>query len=204
MAEAKAAAAKGPVRYTSPYDFMQSPTNGMTAIGPPWSEITAYDLNTGEIKWRIPDGGVTAPAEANIPAEHRRAHAARRTARHGWRLALRGDRVGPHGACLRSRDGQGRVEQRSADRVGRRAGDATKWTDVSSSCSRWRPAPDSSRLASADPHLRAVRAGGCAAGGGPEAQAARGAGAGAGGGGRGRGGAPPAPGAYIAYALPRK
>src|SRR5215208_7673459 len=68
MAVAKAAAAKGPVRYTSPYDFMQSPTNGMTAIGPPWSEITAYDLNTGEIKWRIPDGGVTAPAEANIPA----------------------------------------------------------------------------------------------------------------------------------------
>jgi quinoprotein glucose dehydrogenase len=55
------------VRYTSPYDFMQSPTNGMTAIGPPWSEITAYDLNTGEIKWRIPDGGVTAPAEAKLP-----------------------------------------------------------------------------------------------------------------------------------------
>src|SRR4029079_12156478 len=68
IADAKAAAAKGPVRYTSPYDFMQSPTNGMTAIGPPWSEITAYDLNTGEIKWRIPDGGVTAPAEAKIPA----------------------------------------------------------------------------------------------------------------------------------------
>ena len=40
----------------------------MTAIGPPWSEITAYDLNTGEIKWRIPDGGVTAPADAKIPA----------------------------------------------------------------------------------------------------------------------------------------
>ena len=59
---------KGPVRYTSPYEFMNSPTNGMTAIGPPWSEITAYDLNTGEIKWRIPDGGVTAPPEANIPA----------------------------------------------------------------------------------------------------------------------------------------
>jgi hypothetical protein len=39
--------------------------------------------------------------------------------------------------------------------------------------------------------------------GGPEAQAARGAGAG-GGGGRGRGGPPPAPGAYIAYALPKK
>ena len=69
MAAAKEAAAKGPVRYTSPYDFMQSPTNGMTAIGPPWSEITAYDLNTGEIKWRIPDGGVTAPPEAGFKAD---------------------------------------------------------------------------------------------------------------------------------------
>jgi quinoprotein glucose dehydrogenase len=31
----------------------------MGAMGPPWSEITAYDLNTGEIKWRKPNGGVT-------------------------------------------------------------------------------------------------------------------------------------------------
>jgi quinoprotein glucose dehydrogenase len=28
-------------------------------MGPPWSELTAYDLNTGEIKWRVPHGGVT-------------------------------------------------------------------------------------------------------------------------------------------------
>ena len=35
----------------------------LTAIGPPWSQITAYDLNTGSIKWQIPDGGVTALAE---------------------------------------------------------------------------------------------------------------------------------------------
>jgi quinoprotein glucose dehydrogenase len=56
------------VRYTSPYDFLLSPSNGMTAISTPWSEITAYDLNTGEIKWRIPDGTVTAPASMNIPA----------------------------------------------------------------------------------------------------------------------------------------
>ena len=41
-----------------PYDFLRSPTNGMGAMGPPWSEITAYDLNTGEVKWRKPDGGV--------------------------------------------------------------------------------------------------------------------------------------------------
>ena len=29
----------------------------------PWSQITAYDLNTGTIKWQVPDGGVNALAE---------------------------------------------------------------------------------------------------------------------------------------------
>ncbi|HZF31705.1 MAG TPA: pyrroloquinoline quinone-dependent dehydrogenase [Gammaproteobacteria bacterium] len=66
MADAKAAAAKGPVRYVMPYDFLRSPTNGMAAIGPPWSHITAYDLNTGEIKWRVPDGSTPGPG---IPAD---------------------------------------------------------------------------------------------------------------------------------------
>jgi quinoprotein glucose dehydrogenase len=69
MAEAQAAAAEGPVRYSVPYDFMQGGTNGMTAVGPPWSEITAYDLNTGQIKWRVPDGSTTAPPELGIPAD---------------------------------------------------------------------------------------------------------------------------------------
>jgi quinoprotein glucose dehydrogenase len=67
LAEAREAAAKGPVRYTSPYDFMLSPGSGMTAIAPPWSHLTAYDLNTGVIKWQVPNGGVTAPAGAGIP-----------------------------------------------------------------------------------------------------------------------------------------
>jgi glucose dehydrogenase len=49
-------------RYDAPYDFMVM-ANGLTSIGPPWSQITAYDLNTGTIKWQIPDGGVTALAE---------------------------------------------------------------------------------------------------------------------------------------------
>ena len=57
-AKARAAAANGEVRYAVPYDFIRSPANGMGAMGPPWSEITAYDLNTGEIKWRKPHGGV--------------------------------------------------------------------------------------------------------------------------------------------------
>jgi quinoprotein glucose dehydrogenase len=63
LAAAKAAAEQGPVRYAVPYDFLRSPTNGMGAIGPPWSEITAYDLNTGEIKWRKPHGGVLGIGE---------------------------------------------------------------------------------------------------------------------------------------------
>ena len=53
-------------RYDAPYDFMVM-TNGLTTIGPPWSQITAYDLNTGTIKWQIPDGGVTALAEQGHP-----------------------------------------------------------------------------------------------------------------------------------------
>jgi quinoprotein glucose dehydrogenase len=65
LAAAKAAAANGDVRYVVPYDFLRSPTNGMAAIGPPWSQITAYDLNTGEIKWQIPDGTTNGPG---IPA----------------------------------------------------------------------------------------------------------------------------------------
>ncbi len=61
MAKAKEAAALGPVRYVAPYDFLRSPTTGLTAIAPPWSHITAYDLNTGEIKWRVPDGSTPGP-----------------------------------------------------------------------------------------------------------------------------------------------
>jgi len=64
---AQAAAAQGPVRYQAPYDFMLSPSNGMGAMGPPWSHLTAYDLNTGEIKWRVPDGG-TAGIGADVGA----------------------------------------------------------------------------------------------------------------------------------------
>jgi len=57
-AKLRAAAAGDAVRYSVPYDFLRSVANGMGAAGPPWSEITAYDLNTGEIKWRKPAGGV--------------------------------------------------------------------------------------------------------------------------------------------------
>jgi quinoprotein glucose dehydrogenase len=58
----------GALRLPSPYEFMNQNSLSMSAVGPPWSEMTAYDLNTGEIKWRIPTGTVLAPPELGIPA----------------------------------------------------------------------------------------------------------------------------------------
>jgi quinoprotein glucose dehydrogenase len=41
-------------------------SNGLPAINPPWSLITAYDMNTGNILWSLPDGEVTMLAEKGI------------------------------------------------------------------------------------------------------------------------------------------
>jgi len=40
--------------------------NGLPAIAPPWSELVAYDLNEGTIKWRVPVGTVPGLAEKGI------------------------------------------------------------------------------------------------------------------------------------------
>jgi glucose dehydrogenase len=49
-------------RYTGPLGQAFRTKSGLSAIGPPWSEIVAYDLNEGAIKWRAPFG--TSPALA--------------------------------------------------------------------------------------------------------------------------------------------
>jgi glucose dehydrogenase len=72
MAKAKdlVAAANGArVEFSSPVSFMQINFAGgaMTAAAPPWSEMVKYDLNTGDIVWRIPTGVQEAPPEYNIP-----------------------------------------------------------------------------------------------------------------------------------------
>ena len=63
------AAKGGRVEFTSPVNFMNVNFAGgsMTAAAPPWSEMVKYDLNTGEIVWRIPTGVQEAPPEYNIP-----------------------------------------------------------------------------------------------------------------------------------------
>jgi glucose dehydrogenase len=54
-----AAPADGFTRYTSPVNFMTQ-SGGLSAMGPPWSTLTAYDLNSGTIRWQVPNGGVLA------------------------------------------------------------------------------------------------------------------------------------------------
>jgi quinoprotein glucose dehydrogenase len=51
--------------YTAPVDFMLQ-SNGLSAIGPPWSQITAYDLNAGTIEWQVPNGEVMTLAAQGI------------------------------------------------------------------------------------------------------------------------------------------
>ena len=56
----------GVVRYTGPLGSMLRAANGLPAIGPPWAQIVAYDLNDGSIKWRAPLGTVRSLAARGI------------------------------------------------------------------------------------------------------------------------------------------
>jgi quinoprotein glucose dehydrogenase len=55
----------GRQRFFTPYGTLDA-ENGLPAIGPPWSQITAYDLNTGKIQWQVPLGSVTSLAALGI------------------------------------------------------------------------------------------------------------------------------------------
>ena len=52
-------------RYFSGFNFMIA-SNGLSPIGPPWSSLTAYDLNAGTILWRMPLGDVPELAAKGI------------------------------------------------------------------------------------------------------------------------------------------
>jgi quinoprotein glucose dehydrogenase len=62
---ASPASALGFTRYYSGFGFMIA-SNGLAAIKPPWSSLTAYDLNQGTIKWKIPLGDVPDLAAKGI------------------------------------------------------------------------------------------------------------------------------------------
>jgi len=51
--------------YSAPVNFLMQ-SNGLSAIAPPWSTITAYDMNEGNILWQIPNGEVMTLAAKGI------------------------------------------------------------------------------------------------------------------------------------------
>ncbi len=105
--------------YKSSVDFMLQ-TNGLPAINPPWSLITAYDMNDGKILWQLPDGDVTLLAKkgSRAPAATRRAAARWRPAEAWCSSAPR-----PTARSARAtRTRQGAVGIRPARRERRRAG----------------------------------------------------------------------------------
>ena len=53
----KALAASAGERFYTGFGFMIA-SDGLSPIAPPWSSLTAYDLNQGTIKWKIPLGEV--------------------------------------------------------------------------------------------------------------------------------------------------
>ena len=64
--EAEAAAPAPPSeRYYSGFGFLIA-SDGLSPITPPWSSLTAYDLNTGMIQWKVPLGDVPELAAHGI------------------------------------------------------------------------------------------------------------------------------------------
>ena len=48
--------------YTAPYTQFVSQSSRLPSLSPPWFQLTAYDLNTGTIRWQIPYGTVPSLA----------------------------------------------------------------------------------------------------------------------------------------------
>lgn len=67
VANSPAMTPSGTVRYISGFGFMFTKT-GLPPITPPWSSLTAYDLNAGTIKWKIPLGEVPELAAKGFKA----------------------------------------------------------------------------------------------------------------------------------------
>jgi quinoprotein glucose dehydrogenase len=54
------------VRYSGSFSAGWYTSNGLPAVGPPWTRLVAYDLNEGTIKWRVPDGESPGLADKGV------------------------------------------------------------------------------------------------------------------------------------------
>ena len=58
---------QGPAtRYSGSFSAGWYTSNGYPVTGPPWSQLVAYDLNEGTIKWRVADGVAPGLADKGV------------------------------------------------------------------------------------------------------------------------------------------
>jgi len=53
-------------RYAGAFSAGWYGSNGLPTVGPPWTQLVAYDLNEGVIKWQVPDGNAPGLAAQGI------------------------------------------------------------------------------------------------------------------------------------------
>ena len=75
-------------RYAGSFSAGWYTSNGLPTVGPPWTQLVAYDLNEGTIKWRVPDGHAPGLADERHH-EHRHRSSAQRTGGHRRRAGVR-------------------------------------------------------------------------------------------------------------------
>ena len=55
-----------PTRRSNPHGFMVDEATGLPPLTPPWSQLTACDLNKGTILWQVPNGDALQLAARGI------------------------------------------------------------------------------------------------------------------------------------------
>jgi quinoprotein glucose dehydrogenase len=55
-------------RYAGSFSAGWYTSNGLPAVGPPWTQLVAYDLNDGTIKWRVADGVAPGLEGKDVPS----------------------------------------------------------------------------------------------------------------------------------------